>query len=539
METGGVSGSSSGTSGAAGADDGGRDGTGGNGGTSGSGGSSASGGEGGADVEPPTVEAFTPDDGSSDVERDIEVTAELSEAIDEATVTEASVTLTGPDGEVTGTLSVDENVISFVPDRPLYLLGTYTFTLDDTIADFDGNTLEQSASAEFQVRDGRWSAITTPFGTTGRYMSGFARNGNGDVLIGGTQPTSPSGTMWAAVYAADERSWLSVDTMSPGRDVNAAGMSLDNDRRAVFGWYGATSQYGWFRFTESEGWTDAGALPNYPFFAVSSEGKATAVWSDEMVISERTIDVSTGALEPVAPVDSAGYLNPQIVASLDRMAVFTHRLGASGGEISVIWQNSSGGWNDREPLATAPIVDQLVVASDEQGNIVLLWVDFDETRGSEMWSRVYERENAAWTRAQHVMSAPPYSYFQRPAISSGNIAVTIYGGDMVWTGAYYEKGTGWVQSSFIDLDGLGNYDPFNEIYVELGIDQRGNVLAVGQTGYRRYVPGDGWQPIVEHGLDHDGLRRFWMSAAPDGSTIAVMNALTANNELIPQSVLFE
>jgi hypothetical protein len=137
------------------------------------------------------------------------------------------------------------------------------------------------------------------------------------------------------------------------------------------------------------------------------------------------------------------------------------------------------------------------------------------------------------------MSAPPYSYFQRPAISAGNIAVTIYGGDMAWTGAYYEKGTGWVQSSFVDLDGLGNYDPFREIYVELGIDRRGNVLAVGQTGYRRYVPGDGWQPIVEHGLDLDSIRRFWMSAAPDGSTIAVTNALTANDEFIPQSVLFE
>jgi len=29
------------------------------------------------------------------------------------------VALTGPDGEVAGTLSVDENVISFVPDPPL------------------------------------------------------------------------------------------------------------------------------------------------------------------------------------------------------------------------------------------------------------------------------------------------------------------------------------------------------------------------------------------------------------------------------------
>ncbi len=530
-ETGGVSGSSSGTSGAAGADDGGQS------GTSGSGGSSAPGGEGGRDIEPPTVEAFTPSDGSSNVERDIEVTAELSEPIDEATVTETSVTLTGPDGEVTGTLSVDENVISFVPDRPLYLLGTYTFALDDTIADREGNTLEQSASAEFRVRDGRWSAITTPFGTTGRYMSGFARNGNGDVLIGGTQPAIRSGTMWAAIFAADERRWLPVDTMSPGQDVNAAGMSLDDDRRAVFAWYGQANRYGWFRFTESEGWTDAGALPNYPFVAVSSEGKATAVWTDEMVISERTLDLSTGSLDPVKPVDSAGYLSPQVVASLDRMAVFTARIDGSGYEISVAWQNAAGGWNAREPVATAPVVSQWRVRSDEQGNIVLLWVDFDET-GDEMWSRVYERESAEWTRPQLVMPAPPYSGFGRPVMSSGNIAVTIYGGDMMWTGACYEKGSGWVQSSFVELDGLG--DP--GIYVELGIDidRRGNVLTVGQTGYRRYVPGEGWQPIVQHGLDFDGIREVWLAAAPDGSKVAVTYALTANNEnIIPLSVLFE
>ena len=99
-----------------------------------------------------------------------------------------------------------------------------------------------------------------------------------------------------------------------------------------------------------------------------------------------------------------------------------------------------------------------------------------------------------------LMEAPPFSGFANPLISAGNVAVVVYRG-MVPVGAYYEKGTGWLQSSIVELDGLGPFQwGTGEIAVELALDRRGNILAVGPTGYQRYLPGDGWQRSADHGL---------------------------------------
>jgi hypothetical protein len=133
----------------------------------------------GDDTERPAIVSITPDDGEVDIERDVTVTAELSEAIDESSVTNTSVKLNGPDGDVAGIASVDGNTISFAPERKLNLLGTYTFTIDETVADLAGNTLEESASAEFRVRDGRWSEPVFPFGTVPREVRAFGRNAAG------------------------------------------------------------------------------------------------------------------------------------------------------------------------------------------------------------------------------------------------------------------------------------------------------------------------------------------------------------------------
>src|SRR5688572_18605416 len=159
----------------------------GHGGSAGSSGDAGGeGGSGGADDDgaPPTIVSFAPADGDVDVERDITVTVTFSEPIDERSVTETSVALSGPDGEVSGTLSVDGDVISFVPERKLNLLGTYVLGIDETIADLEGNTLGESASAEFRVRDGRWSEPEYPFGRAESQAAGyFQRHARGDIVM--------------------------------------------------------------------------------------------------------------------------------------------------------------------------------------------------------------------------------------------------------------------------------------------------------------------------------------------------------------------
>jgi hypothetical protein len=510
------------------------------GGTSGSGGSAGAdeggAGSGGAgDDQGPTVDSFTPTDGSSDVERDIEVTAELSEPIDESTVTETSVTLEGPDGEVPGTLSVDENVISFVPDRPLYLLGTYTFTIGGTVADLAGNTLAEAASAEFQVRDGRWGAIETPFGRTPRYMDAFARNAAGDVIIAGGQPAEP--TIWTALYTANENSWapeeltLAEQVSLPS---NSDGLDIDPQRRVAMSWLGTTS--GWYRFTEDEGWDDMGALPNYAVVAVTSEGLATAAWVRDGTLSARTLDLADGALGAVTPLWSSQpptATDIKLVASLERVALFERTPGTSGQQITVAWRDPISGWGSREPIASAADISGIwAAASAENGSIVVIWME-----GMQIWSRIYEREADTWTRPLLITNESTVPSFGSPQMAAGNIGMQLYVSSTAY-GAYYQHGVGWIQSSIVDLAELGVGDFTSGFGVQMAMDGRGNLLAIGHTGCRRYIPGEGWQSAVEHGLDL-GPWRMWTATQPDGSFVAITHELTANDEIIPAIVRFE
>ena len=75
---------------------------------------------------------------------DVTVTAELSEALDPATVTDTSVTLTGPGSTAvpaTVTYNASTDTISLDPDADLAPGTTYTVSLGTTIEDLAGNAL--------------------------------------------------------------------------------------------------------------------------------------------------------------------------------------------------------------------------------------------------------------------------------------------------------------------------------------------------------------------------------------------------------------
>ena len=88
------------------------------------------------DTADPTVTVRSPLADATGVAVDVTVTAELSEALDPATVTDTSVTLTGPGSTaVPATVSYDEltDTISLNPDADLAPGTTYTVSLAATI----------------------------------------------------------------------------------------------------------------------------------------------------------------------------------------------------------------------------------------------------------------------------------------------------------------------------------------------------------------------------------------------------------------------
>lgn len=535
--TGGSSGSSAGTPGAAGMDDGGRGGTGGVGDAGeagvGGGGDAGAGGE-GVDIEPPTLEAFAPDDGSVDVERDIEMTAELSEAVDEATVTEASVRLAGPEGEVAGTASVDENVISFVPDRPLYLLGTYTFTLDETIADLAGNKLEASASAEFQVRDGRFSEPTYPFGESERReLTGFRGNALGDAFVG-TESLPNYENIVTGLYHAAENRWTTA--LVPDASGSVSSLGIDSQRRAVLSWT-AYPIFDWARYDQATGFTPIAGPSAAPRIIVTPEGQALAITWDETALRyvSRVLNLSTGDLGPGEELPLGSDANLAPVTSGERFAVVNLRPimdgeELQGEELAITWKGSTG-WGANEPLAFAADIGGYSCDSDEEGNIIVVWDEAGAVR-----SRVYEPSQNAWTAPVPVMTRTPPVLMGAVVMTAGRAIVTVqkFAPDSAGWAAIYETG-GWDEDAIVLLDEplIGSVAPT--------IDSRGNALVVwgDDLTARRYVAGSGWSEASPLDLRVYLFNR-WAVGAPDGSVIvANMDVDQLDQPRVPVFVRFE
>jgi hypothetical protein len=507
----------------------GKGGSSGKGGSAGTSGTSGASGAGGSEGEPPTIVSFTPGDGSVDVERDVEVTAELSEPIDAATVTSTSVTLSGPDGEVAGSLSVVDNVISFVAERPLHLLGTYTLTLADTVADLDGDTLAESASAEFQVRDGRLSAPVFPFGTVPREVRAFGRNELGDVVIGMNAPTGNT-TVYGATYRALDGTWTRAAELHSvtGGQFYANSAGIDAQGRAVVGWYPFSGAGGWSRFTEDGSWVDAGALPSLAAVDVSSAGTAIASWRDTMgTLVTQTLELSDGTAGSATPSTLNEDTYGSTVWSLDRAAIIAYGDNDVVSDLTVEWKLASG-WSPREPLATGTF-DSVAHQADEDGNIIVVWAS-----EGEIWSRVYRQAQDDWLPAAFLAATPLVVQITRLDMTAGNAIVYYRTGtpDPGSWAAIYQAGVGWVTSSIVRLDPALAFGA-------VALDSAGNGLVVWNTPgkVRRYVSGSGWQP--ESPLGASTYANLWAAAALGGSVLFVSSEADGATVGAPYAVRFE
>lgn len=92
----------------------------------------------------PTVACTIPDDGDVDVAINRKFVVYFSEAMDDASISDASVLVSGPDAlPVTGVVSYDaaNRAAQFLPDAPL-AAGLHTATVTAEVTDLGGNTME-------------------------------------------------------------------------------------------------------------------------------------------------------------------------------------------------------------------------------------------------------------------------------------------------------------------------------------------------------------------------------------------------------------
>jgi hypothetical protein len=490
------------------------------------------GGAGGADhddTQPPAVVSFTPEDGAANVERNVTVTIELSEPIDEASVTTSSVRLLVLDGDVAGTVKATKSTITFVPDVPLSLLETYTIALSDSIADLAGNTLADDASAEFRVRDGRWGTPTFPFGTeVARAVRALESNRWGDAVVG----TNDSAAVYAARYEATQNRWTAAAVV-PGAAGALWDAVIDDSRYAALAWCCRENESEWARLTGEDTWVAAGALGTVRQvvrMGVTPTGSAIAVWPVNTEPTTVIMNLANGTLAGPTPVHVPGdFYNFFPITSLNRIGL----IAGKQFELAIVWKEGSI-WSSPQTLASAGVeIGNVTTDSDELGNVVAAW-----RQGDELWARIYERARDQWTPGHRVgKTTSSVATVLQSDITAGNAIVAADGGSAsegVLAGIY-RADSGWLESSVTLLDNHGDFGP-----IGLTIDRAGNGLALwsAELKFQRYVAADGWQGpgSLEASLQSSGV---FSAGAPDGSVLMVTTDLTANPNGVPMAVRFE
>lgn len=99
-----------------------------------------------------SVAQLTPDNGITEVATSGTVSATFNAKMDAATITDRTFQVTGPDGNISGTVSYDgSNMASFTPTAPLLPQTTYTATLTTDIKDASGKPLSGNRSWNFKT----------------------------------------------------------------------------------------------------------------------------------------------------------------------------------------------------------------------------------------------------------------------------------------------------------------------------------------------------------------------------------------------------
>jgi len=114
----------------------------------------------GVEMTGPSVVWTDPSAGAADAEPSETIRAEFDVDIDPTTIDDESFRVSHSGEEVSGVVSYDAStrVATFTPDDDLALLREHIVVIASSVADLDGNSLEDDHQWGFRVRDGAWTA---------------------------------------------------------------------------------------------------------------------------------------------------------------------------------------------------------------------------------------------------------------------------------------------------------------------------------------------------------------------------------------------
>lgn len=472
---------------------------------------SSPGADGGAGLAPNSdalsVEAISPVDEATAVERDTPIEVTFSASVDAKTVTAESFSVRGPNGVVAGNLRVAGATVSFSPHAPWSLLATYTVELAASIAGVAAGVLDEAHSYGFRTRDG---AFRKPERLSSASPSNFglAENRQG-YAAAYWQTKDATSSVEAAIYDPVAAKWGAATKLELD-DANAYDsprLALNDRGEAVAVFSGPASVLSWNRYDGAK-WGSAKTATNAHVgpCALAEDGTATVMWEG---VSGNDWQVSAAGLSPADEWATATILgNKARTWALARygsghLALFSHEpdyqvfyrisdandvwaaekpLTSSGRSANYISLDTLGSnalftWNDAEGRMQASLFDGSAWTTQDLGPVAGgTFARLGPERHLATWfyqGNAYVAEYAEAKWADPIKLGPTTTDYLGPAAQvdvSGNSLVAWPDGSAVAWRRLPQAAAAWTKAERIE-----DQDPYA---VFSSIDASGNVMLV-------------------------------------------------------------
>lgn len=492
-----------------------------------------------ADTTPPSVVAFNPT-ASTDVPRNTEISATLSEALLATTVTDGNLRITRAGTAVPGSLNYDatSHKVSFAPAKALDLLANYTVTAGTGLKDLAGNSLTAEKSWSFRTADGSWDApheIEPVTAIAGHAVT--AQDGQGNTVVAWTRQSALGFFEIHTAVQSASGGWSGASRLSTPGSYNAffPQIRFDSQGNGLAVWTqgdGTGTEVWSSRFVKGTGWQMPTRLDRTfdtsgygASLAIDADGNAFAVWGKRetqygnsdiwgarftpaggwqaatRLGNSANIGNYDQAEQPQVAVDAAGNAYVLWVQRTSEAPVWVARYQAGSG-----WQPavSVGAVRLGEPSGPK-------LAVSKSGQVMALWNSFIGAGGSyrfDLWWSVLAAPGGSWTSPALLESEDAGHAFNQALIAddAGNFHAIWqqYGSEFSSEIVYrrYTAGSGWSTATTVSTT-HGTY--YSNRLPSLVADRNGNLMAlwgVYQSGYggdqegtfaRRYVAGEGWR----------------------------------------------
>lgn len=467
------------------------------------------------DIEAPTA-TISPTSGASEIDRHVPIAVTFSEEMLASTIDSESLTLTGPQGAVTGVVALDAatHVATFTPATALDMRASYTATLASTITDLAGNSLVELSSA-FTIRDGRWQGAELAEvydGGFGATKAQVAFDSQGNALAVWIQDDGVQGNVWSNRYSPTS-GWGAALLIETNDDESATNLKLavnaSGDALALW-------QHGpdiWSnRYLSGSGWGTAVAIDSAaggaadPAIAIDPSGNGFALWRQNAIgrndvwFNRYLASEGWGTASLLETDDAGSAAGPSIATDPAGNAIAVWRQ-SDGNVVNMVARVFSvdGGWAAPTLIETddtgGAIENQIAIAAN--GDALVVWRQSDGTRNN-IWAN--RHTDSGWESATLIESndtgdaAAP-----QVAIDSAGEAFAVWyqfdgTRNNIWS-SRYSVTSGWGTPKILEDENLGN-----AVFPQIAVDAHGYAIAVWHQfdGTRdnvwssRYTPDLGW-----------------------------------------------